>query len=62
MWICKLTFENGNSSDMQANTLEGIIQAIHDVVYVWKAPVTSIGLMRIKADQIKQGRPCEYVC
>lgn len=62
MWICKLTFENGNSSDMQANTLEGIIQAIHDVVYVWKAPVMSIGLMRIKADEIKQGRPCEYVC
>ena len=46
---------------MQANTLEGIIQAIHDVVYVWKAPVISIGLMRIKADQIRQGRACEYV-
>lgn len=61
MWICKLTFENGNSSDMQASTLEGIIQAIHDVVYVWKAPVISIGLMRIKADQIRQGRTCEYV-
>lgn len=47
---------------MQSNTLDGIMQAVHDVVYVWKAPVTSIGLMRIQADQIKQGRACEYVC
>ena len=61
MWICKLTFDNGNSSMMQANTLEGIMHAVHDVVYVWKAPVMSIGLMRIQADQIKQGRACEYV-
>lgn len=61
MWICKLTFENGHSSGIQANTKDGIMQAINDIVYTWRAPVKGIWMMRIRADQIKQGRAYEYV-
>ena len=61
MFICNLTFENGHSSPIQANTLEGIMQAVNDIIYVWKAPVKGINFMRIRADQIKQGRPCEWL-
>ncbi len=62
MWyVCKLTFDVGESSGIEAKTFEGIRQGMDDVIREWGAPhVTGIVMARIQPNEIKQGRIGEY--
>lgn len=66
MWVCAVTFSNGNVQRIHARSQKGLFNRIDAIVAYCSAQpliaqVTSILAMSMPVDRIQQGRAVEYV-
>ena len=66
MWVCAVTFSNGNVQRIHARSHKGLANRICAIVAYCSAQpmiaqVTSILAMNVPVDRIQQGRAVEYV-
>ena len=66
MWVCAVTFSDGNSHRVHARSLAGLMNRVSAIVTYCSAQpmiaqVVSILMMSVKADRLQQGRAVEYV-
>lgn len=66
MWVCAVTFADGNSHRIHARSFRGLMNRVSGIVAYCStqpliAQVTSILMMSVPVDRIQQGRAVEYV-